>query len=96
MPRTNNQLEPWHGALQRRLQARHPTITKFFIHSQKKQAHQEINLIESGSGRDIKKRLKRYDALNRRLRNAIESRANYADPVKYRSALAADLEINVN
>lgn len=94
LPRTNNMAEGWHNAFQSSVSFSHPTLTKFARILQRENALQETNLIQINQGREIKTRLKKYEAVNRRLRRLI------ADPpqstMEFLSAISANLEINVN
>ena len=95
LPRTNNMLEAWRGLMQRSLQAKHPIIFKFIKLLQKENGFQEFNLAQISGGRDLTRRLKKYLIVNKRLARVIHNRQSYGK-LGYLSAIAGNLEININ
>ena len=97
LPRTNNMLEAWHGVMQRSLQEKHPTIPKFIQPLQKEHGLQEFNLAQIRGGRDLDltRRLKKKPIVNKRLARVIHNRQSYGT-LGYLSAIAGNLEININ
>lgn len=93
LPRTNNQLEAWHGAFQGTFGGCHPSFFKFLETLKKEQKLQATNLIQVNQGRDLVKHLKKYQAINRRLRRLIEEPPNSQED--FLRGIAANLEINV-
>lgn len=93
LPRTNNQLEAWHNAFQGGIQCSHPTLFKFIKYLQEEQALVERNITQIRQGRDLTTRLKRYQALNRRLTRIIEHPP--PTPIEFLNAIAGNLEINI-
>ena len=88
-------LEAWHGVMQRSLQAKHPTILKFIQLLQKEHGLQEFNLAQIRGGRDLTRRLKKYLIVNKHLARVIYNRQSYGT-LGYLSAIAGNLEININ
>ena len=93
LPRTNNQLEAWHKAFQGGIQCTHPSLFKFIKCLQGEQALVERSMVQIQQGRDLSVRLKKYVALNQRLRTVMENPP--ATTITFLEAIAGNVELNV-
>ena len=71
----NNSMETWHGALQRLIQQKHPTIFNFINHLRKEEAYQASNLTQILAGGSPNRQKQACIAKNRRLKRLMENRS---------------------
>ena len=93
LPRTSNQLESWHNAMQGACQGQHPSIFRFIEHLQSEEALQNFNAAHLDQGRDLTQRMKKYQALNRRIQRVQENEPNLTRR-QFLESISYNLEIN--
>lgn len=71
MPRTNNALEGWHNAFNRRMVIKHASLEKLVSKLKKEQANTEMLLAQLTNGREIGRKNLKYVRINERLKNLV-------------------------
>lgn len=71
LPRTNNALEGWHNAFNRRMVIKHSSVEKLVNKLKKEQANTEMLLAQLTNGRGIGRQNLKYVRINERLKNLV-------------------------
>ena len=93
LPRTNNQIEGWHNALQRIFVGHNGTFWKCCKSLQKEQALQHFSLTQKRAGIQIRKVSVKYAAVNKRLQQIIIQ--NNEQVLEFLRNVAYNIELNV-
>lgn len=90
LPRTNNATEGWHRAFQANVGSHHPSIWAFVAVLQREEAKQRVSVQQAIAP----KRRKRYEAVDKRIRDVVSDYDNreFAD---YLRGIAVNIEMLV-
>ena len=90
LPRTNNSLEGWHNAFNKRVSVKHPTIPKLLRKIRKEQASNEILLEQAAMGMNISRNNNTYVRVNERLKILVRN-YNRNEGLSFLKAIAHNL-----
>ncbi len=90
LPRTNNSVEGWHHAFNKRVSVRHPTLSKLIRKLRKEQASNELSIEQVNMGMDISRKNKKYDRVNERLKATVNG-YNRENGLQFLKAIAFNL-----
>lgn len=94
LPRTNNQVEAWHKALQASVLMNHPTFYKLLGVLKREEGLQYLNIQQVLTGENIKISRRKYEAINRRLLTLVEN-YDIAEQLSFLRGISHNLELNV-
>lgn len=92
LPRTNNATEGWHRAFQCNVGSHHPTIWAFIAVLQREESKQRVSVQQAIAGQPPTKKRKRYEAVDKRIRNIVGD-YNNREFVDYLRGIAQNIEI---
>ena len=90
LPRTNNSLEGWHQAFNKRVAITHPTREKLVKKIKDKQANTEMILEQLALGANIARINKKYSRLNERIKK-VHDTYNKDEGLSYLRSIAHNL-----
>ena len=90
LPRTNNSVEGWHHAFNKRVLVRNPTVTKLLRKLRKEQASNELLIEQTSMGIDISRKNERYKRVDERLKKIVDE-YNREDGLDFLKAIAHNI-----
>ena len=93
LPRSNNSIEGWHQAFNRRVSMKHPTLTKLANCILREQSHFELDIERIRVGQEPKPQKKIYATLDSRLKRVVAS-YKFESVNDYLANIAANVKLN--
>ena len=91
LPRTNNSVEGWHNAFNRRVSIPHPTFRRLVKKIQQEQGGNEVFIRQLACGFNGSPMKKRYTVINERLKMIVNGYSSTSPVIPYLRAIAHNL-----
>ncbi|CAM4986296.1 unnamed protein product [Rotaria socialis] len=92
LPRSNNSIEGWHNAFEKRVAIVHPTITKLTEKIRREQSKFEVDIAQIRQGQEPKPKKLKYRKLDERIKRLVDDYEN-VDLGEYLKGLAVNMSL---
>ncbi|CAM4984419.1 unnamed protein product [Rotaria socialis] len=92
LPRSNNSIEGWHNAFEKRVAIVHPTITKLTEKIRREQSKFEVDIAQIRQGQEPKPKKLKYRKLDERIKRLVDDYGN-VDLGDYLKGLAVNMSL---